>query len=146
MKKYLALTCYTLVANLLIIVGAGHGIAPLGLLEIAGFRFFYELGTANFSWSLLADYDGSLDAAALFSLAGQLLLAGSFFIKTKKHSTTLIITGLALLWMGFLYLAHNVFNSHAAVVSFTTGIPFLLISGILLYRILKDRKTAGPHT
>jgi hypothetical protein len=71
MKDYKPFIYYTLIANCLIVIGAGHGIGCLVMIEIFLFPYVNQDG---FTLSFNAPYDSSLPAAALFSLPGSLLL------------------------------------------------------------------------
>lgn len=132
------LTILTIVLNFFIIVGAGHGIGTIGLLEIFWLPQFYSIGTEDFSYSLNSSFDQILGFVALLSLIGQLLLLSAIFI--EKIALVLSVTGLLILWIGFYYIIHNAFENEKSQISFVTGIPFLISSAILAYRIIKRNK------
>jgi hypothetical protein len=101
MNQFKSLTIWTLVSNFLTIVSAGHGIVCLGLIEILWTPQFYGIGTKDFSLSLAASYDESLQVAAFFSLVGQLPLIFSLLVKASSKIFLLQIIGLVFLWIGF---------------------------------------------
>ena len=79
--SYKVLTIWTKVAWMLIPVGIGHGIAPIGLLEIFSVAS-PKLG--NFMLSPMAPYEDAIYAAALYGLAGHLLIAASLMLKRSR--------------------------------------------------------------
>lgn len=127
----------TIIFNFFIIIFAGHGIGFMGLLEIAWMRFSYGIGTEDFSVSLKDSYDKTLGFSAMLSLIGQLILILSLFIKRK----ILVIIGISILWIGFIYLIHDLFSeidyigTSPSLYSLLFGIPFLIISIFLATRI-----------
>ena len=129
----------TVISNALIVVGAGHGIGFLGLIEIAWLPQHYFIGTEDFSLSLASSYDKTLVIAALLSLLGQLLLLTTLLIKRPQTMFLIKIAGLLLLWTGFFYLTHHLFVDTASLIGFVTGLPFLVFSGLLLYRTFRQK-------
>lgn len=102
------LALFTILANLLIVVGAGHGVGVLGLIEL--FWFPYDISTEDFIIQLDASYNDGLRVAALLSLTGQAILLVSIVMKNPIP----MIVGLASLWMGFWFLSHNVPSAYHA--------------------------------
>jgi len=129
------LTIWTIVLSVIIIIGAGHGIGFLGLMEIGGFINRFKIGTENFSLSLNSSYDNSIFPSALFALLGHLFL----FVSLFKKNFLIQIAGLCFLWISFYYLIHDFISDPAALLGLFTGIPFLIFSGILFYRIIKQK-------
>ena len=132
------LTIWTISLNFLIIIGAGHGIACLGLLEIVGLFHKFNIGTENFSFSLTASYDKSLSIAALFAFIGHILLIVSMTSRNYKIIFWTKAVGLIILWLSFYYLTHNLFEDDLSQISFTTGLPFLIVSIILAYKTARQ--------
>jgi hypothetical protein len=132
-------TFWTIGLSFFIIIGVGHGIICLGLLAIVGLFYGFNINTEDFSLSLLASYDKSLMAAALFALAGHILLILSLVTKISKTYFWTKITGLLLLWVSFYYLTHNLQVDTAAQMSFVTGLPFLIVSIVLAYNITRQK-------
>jgi hypothetical protein len=123
MTNYRVLTVWTLILNSVIIIGAGHGIVPLGVLEIL---WLYSLfGTEQYPLH-------SSVVFVLCTVAGQAFLINSLFIKYQRVSSIQIL-GLILLWIGFLFLINSEINE-SGFVSFIIGIPFLILSGKLFHR------------
>jgi hypothetical protein len=137
-EKYKSLTIWTIVLSFLIIIGIGHGIAFIGLLEIGGLFNWFRIGTEYFSLSLSASYDKSLAAAAIFAFGGHILLIRSLLEKRYTFIFWTKISALLFLWTSFLYLSHNIFNDNASEIGFFTGIPFFVCSIILAYKIIRE--------
>jgi hypothetical protein len=86
--------------------------------------------------SLTNFYDGSLGAAALFALAGEILLILSLLLKKPTALLWVKLGGLGFLWSAWYYIIHNYFSDPTAQLGFWTGIPFLVSSGMLTYRLI----------
>lgn len=139
MTNFQRQTLWAIGLSFFIIIGAGHGIACLGLLEIVGIFHAYNIGTEDFSLSLSASYDKSLSAAALFAFVGHILLIVSLVTKTFKPHFWTTTAGLLFLWSSFYYLTHNLLIDTVAQVGFVTGLPFLIVSIILAYNLVRQR-------
>jgi hypothetical protein len=133
MNLYKKLTVATLISNLLIIVGFGHGIAPQVLFEaIVPFNFHDLVLSFSFNYN----YENNLFSSAIFSAVGQIALFGSIYFSTNS----LKILSLILLWTGFVYLTHNILRGDAgSFLGFYSGIPFLVLSVILFICLSKTR-------
>jgi hypothetical protein len=84
--------------------------------------------------SLAGNYDSTLFAAAILSLIGQLVL----IVGAGRDNRLLKLSALVILWLGFIYLVHNIIESDSiAGLSFVTGLPFLIISLILFVRLCR---------
>jgi hypothetical protein len=132
-------TIWTIVLSFFIIIGAGHGVACIGLLEIFGLSDFYSIGDEPLSLLPAGSYEESLGAAALFALIGHIILIVSFFLK-EKNKFFLGISGIIFLWISFYYLVHYLFTDSLALMGFLFGLPFLICSVILFYRLTRQRK------
>jgi hypothetical protein len=144
MKTFKTLTIWLAILYALIIIGAGHGVACMGLLEIFLLPHFFDISSGNFTFSLTASYDESIVASILFAFIGHLLLIASILTKLWDKKFWLKITGLIFLWISFYYLAHNVFTDELCQISFFSGLPFLTCSLILLYQIVKEKFNTIP--
>jgi hypothetical protein len=134
-----AQTIWIIVLSFFIIIGAGHGIACIGLFEIFGLQYLFGIISGEQSLLPTASYEASLGAAGLFALIGHIILTISFFIKENKR-LRLTIIGIIFLWTSFYYLAHNLFDDPVSLLSFLFGLPFLICSLILFYRLIKQQK------
>lgn len=123
------LTIATIILNLFILIPYG------GFLVMIEFFSFYTMVSDR---TFLPIY-----LLGIFSLSGQLLLMISIFLKNVKTKFTLIIIGLLLMWLVFYYMAFNGFhigflkNTKLDTTIFLTGLPFLMLSIILLIRLFK---------
>jgi hypothetical protein len=139
MKNFRTLTIWVAILYFIIIIGAGHGVVCIGLLEIFMLPHFFNIASDNFTFSLTASYEESLSAAMLFAFIGHLLLITSILIKQWDKKIGLKISGLIFLWISFYYLVHDVFTDGLCQLSFFSGLPFIICSVILLYRLLKSK-------
>jgi hypothetical protein len=139
MTNFKRLTIWTIVLNFFIIIGAGHGIACVGLLEIVGLFHKFNIGTEDFSLSLTATYDKSLSTVALFALVGHIFLIVSILTKNIKQIFWTQIIGLFFVWASFYFLTHNYFIDDLSQIGFFTGLPFLIVSTILAYKVMKQK-------
>jgi hypothetical protein len=133
------LTVWTIVISFFIIIGAGHGIACVGLLEIVGLFHKFNIGTEDFSLSLTASYDKSLAAVALFALVGHIFLIISILTKNYRPLFWIKIIGLLFLWTSSYYLTHNSLNDNLSQIGFVTGLPFFIVSIILTFKVAKQK-------
>ena len=122
-----------------IIIGAGHGIGCVGLLEIVGLVHKFNIGTEYFSLSLTASYNKSLSAAALFAFVGHIFLIISIGKRNYKQLFWTKIIGLLFLWTSFYYLTRNIFNDDLSKIGCVTGLPFLIVSIILATKMVKQK-------
>lgn len=137
------LTIWTIVLSFFTIVGAGHGIACVGLLEIAGLFHKFNIATEDLSFSLGASYDRSVSAVALLALIGHICLIISILTKKSKRALWTIVIGLIFLWGSFFYLTHNMFADGLSEVGFWTGLPFFIISIILGSKVARLQFPSG---
>jgi uncharacterized membrane protein len=127
------LTIWALVANMLILIGAGHGVGPLGLLEI-----FILTKPSSFvdklTFSLHESYDHLLLSAMILTCIGQIALVGTLVVNQALLKLVALIIALVLMYIGVLYLSVNMQENTASMMSFVTSIPFLVLSLIGLIR------------
>jgi hypothetical protein len=143
MKKFRSLTIWTVVLNFFILIGAGHGLASIGLIEVWGIFNKFEFNAEYFSFSLTSSYEDSFGPVAILSLTGQIFLLLPLFLKKDSAIIWTRFAGLVFLWAGFYYLTHNIFNnsdSGLSQLSFYTGIPFLMVSIRLAYKTVRRDK------
>ncbi|QHT69999.1 hypothetical protein GXP67_26815 [Rhodocytophaga rosea] len=131
MKEYRKLTNWTIVFNLLIVIGAGHGIGILSLIEVF---LLPEILVDGLTFSFQSTYEKRLEVAALLSILGQCMLISSYFIKVDAIKLLIKIFSIGILWVGFIYLTYDFTSNSAANLSLITGIPFLIISLLLMVR------------
>ena len=139
MRSINRLLILTIVFNFFILIGAGHGVVFLGLIEILGPIDFFR-GEIQFSFT--GDYESRLFTAAFIASVGQIILIFSYFRKIQHQKFKLIYTGLFLLFFSFLILVIELLDSTLDSFSFWSGLPFLFISITLLIRTVKCQKNA----
>ncbi len=144
MPSIKSLTIWTIILNFFILVGAGHGVACVGLVEvlwIVATLTGRHISQDFISFSLAGSYAKSLGAAALLSFLGQVILLISFIIK-EPGKIRVKLLGLSLLWVGYYYLIHNCLEDSASQLSMFSGIPFLIASGLLTYKMIKEKSSS----
>lgn len=129
-QTFRQLTIWTIITNMLIIVGAGNGL----------FIVIYELTLPfhpeeQLALSLNNFFDDLLPAAAVFSLSAQIFLFFSIFFKTglKLFFTFL---GLTFAVAGLIYLGVNLGRDSDATWALVSAIPFTTLSIILFYKLV----------
>jgi len=137
MKSVNRLVILTIVFNFFILIGAGHGIGFLGLIELLGFKEFFR-GYVKFS--LTGNYDDRLFTSATISVVGQIILLFAYYKKTFLQKFRIIYVGLFILFFSFIVLTIDLFNSNLDSFSFWTGTPFLITAIILLVRTIKSNR------
>ena len=137
MKIMNRLIILTTVFNFLILIGAGHGIGFLGLIEIIGFREFFQGDT---KFNLTGNYDDRLFSSATIALIGQIILTVAYFQKQQIQKFRVIYVGLFILFFSFIILTKGILNSSLDSFSFWSGTPFLVLAILLLVRTIKNHK------
>lgn len=119
-----------------IIIAAGHGILIMLLGDVL-FPFFLIIGEIDFDFTLTSDYTSRISSAMLTSFIGKFILIVSLFLKTSHWKQWLSITGLLLLLFSFGVLTYGDWTYDSLfILSFASGIPFLLYLGRVLYLML----------
>jgi len=120
MNQSRQLKIWTLLTQAFIIIGAGHGGAPLFLFEIVGL-------TAPFSEDF---FDDKLKQAIfLFSImtfVGQILIICSIYTQTVSSKKKLQFVGVSLLFISTLYICIISYFDPSTVVLYVTCLPFLI--------------------
>jgi hypothetical protein len=125
----------TVILNLCVLIAAGHGVGPFGMIEVMMF-IKPKLVTDSFSGLLASPgYDQSAFASVAIAFAGQLMVILSLI---KGHHQ-MLMTGIAVLWLSFILLTHTLFKDSLAMFSFCTGLPFLSLSLVTFYLTWRDR-------
>lgn len=124
----------TAVLSMLIIVGIGHGVGPIGLFEIFSFpSYFSEFRETQ------TTYEQDIYISAGVFLIGQLIVIASYFLKNRLK-LVFELAGLLTLLIGFYILTFPLEDSLRGL-SFGSGIPFLFfaVSSLVinLYKLKK---------
>lgn len=127
MKTVKILTILTLIFNTLILVGQGHGIGPLILIEVLLFTSDF---TKNIN--ILGNYDERIIPFSFFSILVQILFLISFFTKTKKK---LLNFSLVIAFLNLAFFTFDFSDSRLSSFSLISSIPFI-IAGLILFLTL----------
>jgi hypothetical protein len=126
----------TVVCNLFIIVGIGHGGAPIGLVEP---MLLHEILNDEIAFTFLGGYSSRLPACAFLSTIGQLILIIACFLhRTLKLYITLF--GLAILYFALFALTIGFSPSGSESVSLLFSLPFLYASIRLMIFLFRNSK------
>src|SRR3712207_6505548 len=93
----------TLVCNLFILVGVGHGVGPMGVLEL---ELLGDVLSGETVLKLVGGYSVRLSACALLSIICQLALLAACFLD-RWLKTYLACTGLFILYVALLFLTFD---------------------------------------
>ncbi|WP_299834825.1 hypothetical protein [uncultured Tenacibaculum sp.] len=120
---------FTIVSHALIILGVGHGIGFMGLIDVASIPNLIS----DYGFTLKGSFSDRIMSIGLISLVGKVLLLISFFIKKFQTKEILEFLGLILLWVSFFFLNFNLGSNSSGGIIFFTGIPFLISSVIFAF-------------
>jgi hypothetical protein len=123
----------TLICNLLIIVGIGHGATPLGFVEP---MLLSEILTGETKFSLLGGYSSRLPACALISLVGQTIMLIAFFLN-RLSQLYLTYLGLLIMYFALFVLALGFAAGKSDILSLLFAFPFLYASVRLFIHLIK---------
>jgi peptidoglycan/LPS O-acetylase OafA/YrhL len=122
------LKIWTIISHGLIIVGAGHGILFLFIIEI----FFFPYVTKdNFNFSFSTD-DNHFPIVGLTTLLGQTTLVLSILNKKQKLKNIFQVIGLCLLWLSIVYFINDTTKDAYIHLALITVIPFAICTIISL--------------
>ena len=117
---------WLLVSQFIITIGAGHGIAPMGLVEFIGLSSIVGLD----------DTFRSIDPVFLglvcFTLGGQVAILISLFSRRANLKRAFAMIGPILLWLPLLVFAYNTRNDSYTAVLWITVIPLFITSIVML--------------
>ncbi len=117
-----------------IILGVGHGIGIMGIIDIASIPNLIE----NYGFTLNGEFSDKIMTIGLISLIGKVLLIVSIFLKSEFYKRILEIVGIILLWVSVYFLSSgNWSNNSVYEIAFWTSIPFLISSLNLAYLIIR---------
>jgi hypothetical protein len=128
----------TVVCNLFIIVGVGHGGAAIGLVEP---MLLGEILSGETAFTLLGGYSSRLPACAFLSMVGQLLLIIACFLD-RPLKVYFILLGLTILYFALFTLSIGFSSGGSEIVSLLFGIPFIYASIRLVIFLFRKSKEA----
>ena len=97
MNKFRTLT---IILNLIIMIGRGHGAGPLAIFEALALN---DLASGDFHFNISGSYDDKIMTVALLSFFGQCVLIASFFIgnaiksKVTLFGCSILVAAMCLL-------------------------------------------------
>ncbi len=127
---------WTIILHSIIIIGAGHGIGILGIMDIACIPQIIENGIQNNNFG---DFGDNLILVGLISLIGKIVLIISLFMKKEPNKNIAGLIGLFILWISFYVLVSGNWNYDSLYeLAFWTGLPFLICSIVLFVLFFKN--------
>ena len=127
---------WTMILHSMIIIGAGHGIGILGIMDIACIPKIIENGIQNNNFG---DFGDNLILVGLISLIGKIVLIISLFMKKEPNKNIAGLIGLFILWVSFYVLVSGNWNYDSLYeLAFWTGLPFLICSIVLFVLFFKN--------
>ena len=134
------LLIWILVTHFLIIIAAGHGGGPLGLVAI----FFLSEMFNHQSMPVNHMLRSAAAISAAFTLLGQLLIIVTLFSKTKTYLFIKML-GIIILILGYVFILIYLWNESTIPITVITGIPFGILVLIFFYKSLKSRTHGDRH-
>ena len=124
---------FILLSSSLILIGYGHGIAPIVFLSLYMLTLRFTNSTEinltetieNFT--LKGSYEEVIPTVSIILTVGILLLITALFLKKNSLKKWILISGILFMVIGFLILILPL-DEQLRVFSAFTGIPFLLLS------------------
>lgn len=120
-----AIKIWALVTHAFIVIGMGHGILTLGILEVISLATLFDKAWAQNDGDVSAM---SLRLVTLLSLAGQVAIIASFYVKRKTTELGLHVPGLLLLWASVLVYAYGICNDRYAHLAVVSCLPLLYVT------------------
>jgi len=128
---------FTILIHSFIIIGAGHGIGIMGMIDIASIPNLID----NYGFTLSGNFDDNIMSIGLLSLIGKILLILSLFVKINRIKNLTALIGISLLWITVYFLTSGNWNYDSLYeLAFWTSVPFIISSIILTYLIIKNIK------
>lgn len=122
-----------LLFHFFIIVGMGHGVGTLGVVEIVGLS---DIGAARLIGSLSSPFEDFIHTIALSSLLGQLAIILSFIVRRQRAAGILHLLGLLMLWISVIYLLVAAAVNSGVYTSFLFCIPLLVCTIWPLFKLI----------
>lgn len=133
------LTIFTLLIHCLIIIGVGHGIAIMGMLDVLGIISVPAMLKNGIEFNLNGGFEDRLSLVMISSVLGKLTLIISWFLENIRTKNLTGLFGLILLWISVYLLSSGNWNYDLFYeIAFWTSTPFLISSFFLTFYIIKD--------
>jgi hypothetical protein len=131
MKAVNILTFILIFLSFAILMGAGHGAVPVGLLELIAIPVYFTA-------------DGIFDDASVFflflSLVGHLLLVVALFSKKKLKKTVFILTGESCILSTIIFFTRDYRTNEAAKFMLGWSIPAMVSMVVLTLYLFFSKK------
>jgi magnesium-transporting ATPase (P-type) len=115
------LKIWTLISHGCILIGLGHGVATLGMLEFYWlstiFKNKYSSGDGHVSFSMV-------QLVAFMCLTGQVVTVLSIFMRRSAFNRWMHLSGFCLLWVSVIIYACGIQNDHYAHLIVLSCLPF----------------------
>ena len=126
---------FTILIHSFIIIGAGHGIGIMAMIDIASIPNLID----NYGFTLNGNFDDNIMSIGLLSLIGKIILISSLFVKINRIKNLTGLIGILLLWISVYFLTSGNWNYDSLYeLAFWTSVPFLISSMLLTYLIFKN--------
>lgn len=125
----------TIILHSFIILGVGHGIGIMGIIDIASIPNLID----DYGFTLSGEFNDKIMSIGLISLIGKVLLIISIFLKREFYKRILEIVGIILLWTSVYFLSSGNWRYNSVYeIAFWTSIPFLISSLNSMFLILGE--------
>lgn len=131
MKTIKTLTILSLTFNALILIGAGHGFGPVIMVEVLSFSQNF---IKDFEINLIGNYDEKIISFSIFNLIFQIILSISLFVKPVLKIKLINLSSILLI-LNLIHFTYDFTESNLSKFTIISGIPFLIIALILLFKI-----------
>ncbi|SEC41573.1 hypothetical protein SAMN04489761_2931 [Tenacibaculum sp. MAR_2009_124] len=127
----------TIVFHALIVIGAGHGIGFIGLVEIVSVPSLLS----GYEFTLEGNFGIRIMSIGMISLIGKLIYITSFYINNRAFKSMLEMLGIIVFYTVIYLLVYDSteYESRSKII-FYTSIPFLISSSCFLFLSLFKRK------
>ena len=135
------LKVWTIITHWIILIGFGHGILALGVIDILWFPYFTKPG---FTFLPAADIEHKLPMVGLLGILGTIILGYSIKTTNEKRKIISHVAGLALLWLCIFYFVYKLELDSYTHFATLTAFPFLFCTlYAFLGGLIKPKKDAG---
>lgn len=124
------LRIWTIICHFFIVIGFGHGVLTLGILEILWLPFFRKEG---FTVAINSPFTVRLSAVVISTFIGQCLLVASIISIAGKIKVLTHVFGLLFLWLSIAYYTYDLKNEHNVHFGTITCIPLFICTLITFF-------------
>jgi hypothetical protein len=136
MSYFKKIKIFTIIIHSFIIIGVGHGIGIMGIIDIASIPNLID----GYEFTLKGEFSDKIMSIGLISLIGKVLLIISLFLKSKLNKRIFEIVGILFLWVSVYFLTSGNWSYNWLYgFTFLTSVPFLIASIKLISLMLKNK-------